>query len=193
VTRENTGTVYQSHFAFQKLSTYIMEVANKAYVNTIDGGNILPYHTLFISIDDVQDAVEDMKMEHESTLAKTFKAQTGKMWCFLEKLSDAKLSNENYYFHFLFFKQILEEINGQIQQFVCNDECLGMLLKCGSKSFENKSLLHDWRQPFIETITHAIRAMTWMDQQDHLNGEINEAFKQSIRNILYFTLKYIDP
>ena len=73
VPRETAATVYRNRFAFQKLSAYIMEVPNQAYVNTIDGDNILPYHTLFISIDDVQDAIEDMKMEHESTLAKTFK------------------------------------------------------------------------------------------------------------------------
>ena len=148
--------------------------------------NVDEFYKMFLSIDDVNDAINEMKANNETNLINLY-AKGGKMWIFLQQLSRIDRSNEDYYFHFLFFQKALE-INGAIQKFVSNDECLAFFLNFASKTFLNRNPNYDWRHPFMETVNIAIKAMVWMDEQTD-----NAALHQSTSNMLFFTLKYLDP
>ena len=113
------------------------------------------------------------------------------MWCFLKDLSLVNRPNEEYYFHFVFLEQVFENIDGAIQCFVCNDECLALFITCATKTFLNGSLEYDWRQPFMATINCAISTMVKIDQES--SNRNNEVLHQSTLNMLRFTLKYFDP
>ena len=82
--------------------------------------NVDEFYKMFLSIDDVNDAINEMKANNETNLINLY-AKGGKMWIFLQQLSRIDRSNEDYYFHFIFQKAL--EINGAIQKFVSNDEC----------------------------------------------------------------------